>query len=206
MEDNNNSQLELFTESNNTQDSQRQKNKKPFLNRIWEFEKSILVIAGFIIGCIISFSLGVEKGKRLAFNINVSRLDIAKNVVPVQNKQVINDSKTSQISNQLPTEGLISKSKLPLNNQIAKQNAGENQQIAKNGNNSTFTIQLASYKTKINAQKEASILKAKGLNPLVLPKGKMTILCVGNFINQETAQSLLTQLRKRYADCRIRRL
>lgn len=205
MENNNNSQLELFSESKDAQDSQRQKNSKPFLNRIWEFEKSILIIAGFVIACIISFSLGVEKGKKLAFNINISRLDLAKNVQPIQAKQVTKDLKAPQITNQLPSEGLISKSKLPLSDQITKQVPSENQ-TTKDSSNSAFTIQLASYKTKVNAQKEAKALKAKGLNPLVLPKGKMTILCVGNFTNKETAQPLLTQLRKSYADCRIRRL
>jgi hypothetical protein len=69
-----------------------------------------------------------------------------------------------------------------------------------------FTIQLASYRTRSFAEREAQSLKAKGLAPLVLSKGNYAVLCVGNFSDKEQAQGLLTQLRKRYADCRIRRL
>ena len=46
---------------------------------------------------------------------------------------------------------------------------------------SGYTIQLASYKSKSFAQKEAELLKKKGFVPLVIPKGSYTILCVGKF-------------------------
>lgn len=69
-----------------------------------------------------------------------------------------------------------------------------------------YTIQLASYSARSNAQKEAEALKKKGLAAIIQPKGKYIALCVGNFPDKETAQSLLPQLKKQYRDCRIRRL
>ena len=69
-----------------------------------------------------------------------------------------------------------------------------------------YTIQLASYQNKISAEKEGEALKRKGLSPLVMPKGKYTVLCVGNFADKETARSTLSELKKRYQDCFLRRL
>ncbi|MFA4989261.1 MAG: SPOR domain-containing protein [Candidatus Omnitrophota bacterium] len=69
-----------------------------------------------------------------------------------------------------------------------------------------FTIQVASFKTRINAQKEAEFLKRKGFTALIFNKGAYVILCVGNFPNKEAAQPLLVELNKRYGSCLIRRL
>ena len=70
----------------------------------------------------------------------------------------------------------------------------------------TFTIQVASFKTRANAQKEAEFLKGKGFTGLIFNKGAYVILCVGNFPNKEAAQPLLAELNKRYGSCSIRRL
>ena len=69
-----------------------------------------------------------------------------------------------------------------------------------------YTVQVASFQTRKYAQKEAEVLRKKGFSPLVLPKGKYSILCVGNFSSRETAKPLLSKLRQRYRDCFVRRL
>jgi len=69
-----------------------------------------------------------------------------------------------------------------------------------------YTIQVASFLNKTNAQKEADSLKRRGLSALVFSKGKFCIVCVGNFVKREEAELLLSKLRKQYQDCRIRRL
>ncbi|MEW6101795.1 MAG: SPOR domain-containing protein [Candidatus Omnitrophota bacterium] len=69
-----------------------------------------------------------------------------------------------------------------------------------------YTIQLASYKTHSFAQKEANKLKKNGHLPLILSKGQYVILCVGNFPDRNSAQSLLSELKKQYQGCYIRRL
>ncbi|MFH1127974.1 MAG: SPOR domain-containing protein, partial [Candidatus Omnitrophota bacterium] len=69
-----------------------------------------------------------------------------------------------------------------------------------------YTIQVASYQTKKGAQKEAEIIKKKGLSVSVLSKGAYSILCVGNFKDKQKAKLVLVELKKRYRDCFIRRL
>jgi hypothetical protein len=69
-----------------------------------------------------------------------------------------------------------------------------------------YTIQVATFKDKQTALRQAQILLKDGLSPLVFAKGSYIVLCVGKFSNQESAQPLLIQLQRTYAGCRIRRL
>jgi hypothetical protein len=69
-----------------------------------------------------------------------------------------------------------------------------------------FTIQVATYSGKVTAQQEISDLRKQGMLPVLKPSGKYTVLCVGSFPDQATAKSLLTQLKRKYRDCYIRRL
>lgn len=173
-----NSQLELFSDIRD-EGAIPEGSNKPFLIRIRGYEKLILIIFGFAVTGIISFSLGVEKGKNTIVTKINSRLDVAQKKVkplPVQNTKITPTIKLSQALN-TPTVRIR-----------------------------YYTIQLASYGSELPAKKEAETLKKKGFLPAVLPKGKHMIICVGNFVNQQTAQPLLAQLRKRYKDCFIRRL
>ena len=62
------SQPELFTPSNvNGQANKPQIRKDSFFMRIRGYEKVMLLIMGLVLVSIVSFSLGVEKGKRLVF-------------------------------------------------------------------------------------------------------------------------------------------
>jgi len=120
--------------------------KSPFFLRVRGYEKVLLLVMGLVLTSIISFSLGVEKGK------SSSR---EKHDLSVQ---------------------------------------------------SGYTIQVATFKNKQLALREAKLLLKEGLVPMVFAKGNYIVLCVGKFSNQESAQPLLIQLQRTYAGCRIRRL
>lgn len=174
----NNSQLELFSDIKDDSNSYGAANK-PFLTRIRGYEKLILIIFGFTLTGIISFSLGVEKGKKnIVTKIN-SRLDVAQKKAKPSPNQNVKVTSTIKLSQQYKAPAIKT---------------------------AYYTIQLASYENGTHAQKEAETLKKKGFLPAVLPKGRHMIICVGNFANQQTAQPLLANLRKRYKDCFIRRL
>lgn len=178
MEKRGNLQLELFSQSGNSSEIKKLKSNNSFLTYIWNYEKTILIIISFVITGIISFSLGVERGKKLMVLRNNSRLDVASSVyTPVPEPTPRQTSSEEKYKS--ATEDFVSPS---------------------------YTIQLASYKTKTYAQKQAEILKKKGLLPLVLSKGNYTVLCVGRFSSKETARPLLSELKKQYRDCYLRRL
>jgi hypothetical protein len=161
MESQNNAQLELFSQTKALNNAKDLKKGNPFLARIRNYEKTILIIISLALTGIVSFSLGVEKGKRVSIATQAA-------------------------------------DKLAPKSEVLKQPEAPQKQ--------NYIIQLASYKTRMHAQKEVELLKKRGLSPLVLSKGSYTVLCVGNLSNRETAQSLLSELKKRYKDCYIRRL
>lgn len=176
-----NLQLELFSGKNNQAESVSRIRNSSFLTRIRNSERIILIIIGIVATAVISFSLGVENGKRISLLQNNSRFDIGIQTQQAPPKEALKQERPAAV------QSLIS----PIKSEPDKQ---------------AFTIQLASYKTKTYAEKEAQVLKKKGLSPIVLTKGNYTVLCVGIFSNKEKAQSLLSQLEKRYTGCRIRRL
>jgi hypothetical protein len=168
----NNPQLELFSSLGDSDNSRNQSHKSSFLANIWHYEKIILVIIGTVIIGIVSFSLGVEKGKNIVF-------------IPA--KKPISDTVIKENSDTKDKDAM----------DLKKQDIPRKQD---------YIIQLASYKTRSFAQKEAEALKKKGFLPILFSKKGYTVLCIGNFANKEKAQSLLSELKKRYKDCYIRRL
>ncbi len=173
-------QLELFSQAKGHNQA-RAGASKVFISYIWRYEKAILIIIGFVITGIASFSFGVERGKSFITLKTDSQLDIAVKPKPALSvpvpKQITKDQK------------------------FQPEKKDELKEYMQN-----YTVQVASFLNKINAQREADILKRKGLVPLVLSKGKFCIVCVGNFSKREEAETLLPKLKKQYQDCRIRRL
>ena len=158
------SQIELFSQIKDY-NQKKEGASESFWSYIRNYEKTIFIILGLIITGIVSFALGVQRG-RLADKTQISK--------PVK----------TVIAEQASTVKLQ-----------------EEPRSAQN-----YTIQIATYQTKTYAQKEADSLKKRGFAPLILPKGTYTIVCVGNFSDQKTAKPLLSELKKRYQDCFMRRL
>ncbi|PIP20640.1 MAG: hypothetical protein COX40_03605 [Candidatus Omnitrophica bacterium CG23_combo_of_CG06-09_8_20_14_all_40_11] len=173
-------QLELFSQTK-SHNQTKAPISKAFISYLSKYEKTLLIIIGFVITGIASFSFGVERGKRLITLKTDSQLDIA-----VKPKPALSAPVPKQI-----TKG----------QQYQPVKKDELREYIQN-----YTVQVASFLNRINAQKEAAILKRKGLSPLVLSKGKFSIVCVGNFPKREEAESLLPKLKKQYQDCCIRRL
>jgi len=180
MDKENHYQLELFSEENGQ--SQKKQISNSFLRYIWAYERSILISIGILATGVISFSLGVEKGKRLMMLKADAHLDLALNKQQEAPKPDTQSTINQKGQNQTPIKN-------------------EPKEYSEN-----YTVQIASYKTFGHAQDEVTALKKRGLSSFVLSKGKFSIVCVGSFPKQESARPLLVQLKKRYRDCYIRRL
>ena len=194
MNTENNSQLELFDQDNIPAKSKTHSSGVPFFRRVRGYEKTVLFLCGIIIISIISFSLGVERGK----TIN-KQTAAAKNTVLTRTAQPQLPVRLVKQPVNLITPATVN----PAPIKTLPRPAGS---YAINQSAQGFTIQVASFKTRDFAKREAELLKRKGLNPIILPKGNFTILCVGNFNNKEQASPLLSELKKRYPGCYIRRL
>lgn len=88
MEEQKNLQLELFSQSGDSSALPSSNKNSYFLTKLWNYEKTILTIIGIIITSLISFSLGVEKGKRtsqIAPQVNNPKVIVpARVVIPEQ--------------------------------------------------------------------------------------------------------------------------
>lgn len=154
------------------------------LTRIRTYEKLILLLISFFITGIASFCLGVKKGHNEYKDAPGAHHAVVKETPLRAQKQEPAYPQTKQ----------------------EKTYKEEAVKPVKNPEQSGYTIQVASFSNRENARKESENLKRKGLSPLVLPKGKFNIVCVGNFSKIQDAEFLLPKLKKQYADCRIRRL
>jgi len=190
MKTENDYQFELFSSHKNY--SAKKSPPRPFFTYIRGYEKAVLIIIGIFVASVISFSAGVEKGKRVA----LSKLDLTQAEKPaaIENKIIPQSAAPLQAPQpqRLPIVVTREMPKVLLQPQKAASGA--------------YTVQLASFKARTEAQREADKLKKKGLIPVILAKGKYLILCVGNFSSKEPAKQLVLQLQKRYKDCYVRRL
>ncbi len=196
MKNNSASQLELFSDPGNC----GRKNfvlRSSFLGYIRNYERVIILMLCFIVAGLISFSFGVEKGKRQTNSVSHSPKVKTEPTAEIKDTvflpQKINNLDSSvQASQTQIKKSQIKKDKKPADNiKRGKEN---------------YTIQLASYKNKLQLDKEIAIIKHKGLAPIVLKKGKYMVLCVGKFTAKEKAETLLTDLKTNYQGCYIRRL
>lgn len=187
MEKTDSAQLELFNPGRGTNQAAKPLSRA-LLDYLWSYERTILLIICFIVVGVISFSFGVERGKRSAplkpVPVAISSGQLAVNKAPVRAPE--------------PPRVAAAVVKAAPSAVIAPQAAA----ISGSG----YTIQVASYQTKKYAQKEAEAIRKKGLSSFVLSKGAFSVLCVGNFSSQEAAKTLLAELRKQYKGCVIRRL
>lgn len=191
MNDNNGqSQFELFSSSS---DDSTGKKKSPYLlaNLVLSFENIIILAIVTFMGLVLSFSFGVERGKRVS---KVNELDTNKAAVDSNiNASFLSSAIESENVNIDLPEGSIDK------NDVILKNDGK---ISEN----VYTVQVASFKKEKYAQLEAVKLQKKGFDIFVISKGDYSVVCVGKFLDKDNAKMLLQKLRKLYKDCLVRRL
>jgi hypothetical protein len=196
------SQLELFSqERGSTQLRSKKQFSGSLLGYIANYEKIILLIIGFIITGVVSFCLGVEKGKSAAGPRLNLQFDMAQEPVlktpPAKKTQ--NENSSLPVNSETQT-GLIARA--GQNSAFKKQIIQPVAQQAQGG----YTIQVASFQARDYAQRETEKLKKEGFYALILSKGSYSVVCVGNFADKATAQPSLSKLKQSYRDCYLRRL
>ena len=169
-----------------------------------------LSLENIIVLCIISvmvvilfFSFGVEKGKRVAMlsgeqsqSETPGTKDKASESESIQGVSTTQQIVKGVIPGDIP-ENVIKDGQLAFRPPIEKVD-GEEQ---------LFTIQVASFKLKKNAQREAQRLKGGGHKDIfVIAKGSYSIVCVGKFAKRIEAKRFSNTLKNRYNDCLVRRL
>lgn len=232
---NNSVQLEMFKTDDEASGGQGASGRNPLqLKKIRGYQKSIYTLVVFIFVSLVSFSFGVEKGKKQIAGIipgmkiepvSLPRADSAPLAVeasPVSPKPgpvlLVNKSMTFPLRMGGSTT-LTTRKSAPLDKTFP-QGMGKSAPLGKKtekvnlpakaaGEESiriNYTIQVASISNSKNVSGELSKLKNKGYTAFSLAKGKYTVICVGRFSVRGDAQINLAKMKNSYPDCQIRRL
>ena len=197
------SQLELFSNTSERQNPASVR-RRPFLHDITlTVENGCIVAVVVLMAFVLFFSLGVERGKILAKAVNVPAKKIA--VAEEKKADIMGHSVNLNHRNTTIKEGVISskQSFQPQKPQEVVEPQPKMNPILEN----FYTIQVASYKQKDQAEKEALKIKNNtGHETFVVVKGNYIIVCVGKFVRKDEAQLVSNRLRSKYSDNYIRRL
>ena len=191
------SQFELFPGAS-SKSSDRTKSRF-FMSKVtFSFENFIVLGIVIIMGMIMSFSWGVERGsKRVSSNKTGSDASVLKNETDLEPD--ILDATVIPVKETVPSIVKEQASKISKELEVIGDKATKSME-------KVYTIQVASFKTEEYAQKEAMALRKEGYEIIVIPKGKYSIVCVGKFFHYGEAKSFSGRLKKRYKDCLIRSL
>ncbi len=190
---------------------------KKFLRKLTFSLENFVVLGIFIVmSMLISFSLGVEKGKKVVFQDNVKGSSEMKTMMTVRSDK--NERQVAQAKGFLKEDSVVAAVPKVVEKQPEIRDAGISIESVKNSVksvllearkkkvDSTYTVQVASFRKKVYAEKEAMDLKKKGYEIFVVPKGDYSIVCVGKFAYKNEANQMSRKLRKRYKDCLVRSL
>ena len=193
-------QFEFFPESARVPDE----TKRPhFMAARFNLSIENLVIFSIvsIMVVIFAFSLGVERGKQIAL------APAPTDVVPQAATVVAGDpapAAAAKVAKPADNKGLAQgNAKIALKTDVAPVAPQAKTTVPAAGG---FTIQVASYKSEKGAQREASVLKGKGYQVFMLPKGQHIALCVGCFQSKMDASVFGKKLKGQYQDFVVRRL
>lgn len=170
----------------------------------------ILVSVVIVLLLTIAFSTGVERGRRVVL-ANGAGMEMAQ-AGPVSVDPALQYNDREPFGEQIPSEIQILVDELRQQDMPRKPQeitAGlkeVNAERAISKAEKKYFIQVASYRRKETALKEAEKLEDKGYQVEVLKKGDYVAIFVGEFGDKEKARESLKSLRKKYKDCFIRRL
>ncbi|NQT96081.1 MAG: SPOR domain-containing protein [Candidatus Omnitrophica bacterium] len=179
MDEKRQAQKELFEEF--TEAGEKRKSSKPLFyprpKRTFtlSYEHIVIVAITVIIVAVVSFSIGVEKGKARHEDIGSAGIRVVKSKASIETK--VPPAETEALEEPKPEPA-------------------ETKPI--------YTVQVASYKQIEDARKEAEVLEGKGYKSDVLVKGIYYIVCAGEFSTRDKAKTLERKLKAVYKDCYIR--
>lgn len=200
---NNHTQLELFDLHNQEAEAHSPKADPLQLAKVRGYQKAIFQVIAFIFVGLVSFSLGVEKGKKPIARLTPQASETSNAPFVPLNEAISGAAVSDKPQKPEPEVKEESGSLLAKNqNQLKTLKPQQAAITAK----AQYTIQVASISRTENVKKELSRLENKGYHAFGLVKGKYTVICVGKFAAKDHAQNSLAKLKTKYPDCQVRKL
>ncbi|MFA5087455.1 MAG: SPOR domain-containing protein [Candidatus Omnitrophota bacterium] len=164
-------------------------------------DKVLLMIVATLMLMVLSFSLGIERGKRaVPARMRSAEIDekavATSEAINIPVKETVEEGQPASVET-FHNDPVIMKASIqpPENLKSVTESLG-----------GMYTVQVASFKKEESAQGEAKRLKKRGYEIFVLWKGNHSVVCVGKFSNKEKAKVFSGKLKKEYKDCLVRRL
>ena len=179
----------------------------------------IKIVAAIVL-VIISFAVGVERGKIISKNdtevryLANNKLKTAESITNTGLANTVTKETNPIKVTALPlTKGIVKKENpAPVRNLPTQPATITTKKLEKSNKGDTlstsnYVIQLATYKKNSSfVTKETSKLQQKGYKVITISSGDYTLLCAGNFVNKQNAQIQLDKLKKTYKGCFIRKI
>ena len=191
------SQFELFPVKSQDSAGTPGRIRSPINDLTLSVENIIVVCIVLMMAFILLFSFGVERGRRIA---SASQGPVKANEGEIAKPFVREATETIEVK--IDPKELVSENEEAVEDREIIQVPIEKQLTEEQ----LFTVQVASFKTKSHAQKEAESLGKMGTETFVLPKGSYTIVCVGKFAERAKADKFSRTLKSKYRDLLVRRL
>lgn len=199
------SQFELFPEAREADVLQRPKPRFFSGSLNLSGENMVILGIGVIVSMVLSFSLGVERGKKVVRNVHspISQTSMTINPAPASANE---SGKTTA-----PVVREVSPNEGAQGNSAAQEGSGVLAEAVPEGLEKNidkqYTVQVASFKREDQAQRLATSLQKNGYDiTMVVPKGSYSIVCVGKFSKHSEAKSFSRKLKKQYKDLLVRSL
>jgi len=165
------------------------------------YENLVLFSIIFIMLLVVFFSLGVEKGKRIALQGNKDKTA----------RYVDNIIEKKPLSEKIPNE------KRKDETAVLEKGESNELEIEKKSNAiyeggmadasiKPYTIQVVAFKNVENAKKEIQRLKREGYDAFLIPSKEWTQVCVGRYITREETKKDLDSLKKMYLASYVRKV
>lgn len=193
-------QLELFKEFTKASEIRSRRFNLPSISgeKIilqFSYEKVVFVIIGFVLLSALIFSLGVESGRQLKFAKSEKKRESIIETVQTNNSA----DEEKEIKNKIAEEVKI------VDMQPLKQNLDNKQ--ASDIKSEFHTIQVAAYKSVSQAVKEKQKIQKSGVESFIIAsKNGFFSVCAGQFNDITSAKKKLTDLKKNYHDCFIKKV
>ncbi|MFP4472254.1 MAG: SPOR domain-containing protein [Candidatus Omnitrophota bacterium] len=168
-------------------------------------ENAIICVVAFILGMVVAFSFGVEKGRRLIIREYQSgpvKTAVSKEPPPAlaptapaaaRAEDVLADAQPLEL--QKAAKQAEKQPKPPKSEPERKKTVDK-----------TYTVQVASFQRQNRADTLVRDLMDDGYDAFIAQKGSYYIVCVGRYGRKVAALDLQERLRKTFHDCLIRSL
>ena len=175
-------------------------------------DKLVLVFIGIMIVFVLTYSFGVEQGKRQSEKRFETLVPTHEEVFRLANQTVLKADPQEEVVldvSQKASAGARTNQAAQTDSSIASPDASVQAQsslpvaLPEKGK---YTIQLVTYLSERQAIEEINRLKTKGYEGFVIPSGRHYQVCVDYFQSQSEARKILTHLKLtgRYNDAFVR--